>query len=95
MKEFLHREEINKFLKTNPIPAFLNNPFPSRKQLIDHMSNNGNSSSLEEIRMMSSETINLQTQSQNYDKPTDKKEENSSSDKSPLLVLPCPRLMVP
>ena len=32
--------------------------------------------------MMSSDTINLQTQSQSYDKPTDKKEDNSSSGKS-------------
>ena len=32
---------------------------------------------------MSSETVNLQNQSQNYDKTTDKKEENSSSDKAP------------
>ena len=47
------------------------------------MSNQGNSSSSEEIRMMSSDTINLQSWSQNYDKPTDKKEDHSSLGKSP------------
>ena len=83
MKECLHHEEINHFLKTNPTPAVLTDPFPSQQQLIDHMSNQGNSSSLEEIRMMSSDTIHLQTQSQNYDKPTYKQEDQSSSGKSP------------
>ena len=58
-------------------------PFPSQQQLIDHMSNQGNSSSSEEIHMMSSDTINLQTQSQNYDKPVDKKEDLSSLGKAP------------
>ena len=47
------------------------------------MSNQGNSSSLEKIHIMSSDTINLQTQSQNYDKPIDKKEDHSSLGKSP------------
>ena len=47
------------------------------------MSNQENSSSLEEINTMSSETINLQTWSQNYVKPADKKEDNSSLDKAP------------
>ena len=32
---------------------------------------------------MSLETVHLQTRSQNYDKPTDKKEDNSSSNKAP------------
>ena len=63
-------------------------PFPSQQKLIDHMSNQGNSSSSEEIRMMSSDTINLQTRSQNYDKPVYKKEDNSSSDKSPPISFP-------
>ena len=47
------------------------------------MSNQGNSSSSKKICMMSLETMNLQTQIQNYDKPTNKKEDISSSDKSP------------
>ena len=64
------------------------NPFPSQQQLIDHMSNHGNSSSLEEIHMMSSDTINLQTRSQNYEKPTDKKEDHFSSGKAPSTSSP-------
>ena len=56
----------------------LTDPFPSQQQLIDHMSNQGNSSSSEEIHMMYSDTINLQIGIQSYDKPTDKKEDNSS-----------------
>ena len=50
-------------------------PFPSQQQLVDHISDQGNSSSSEEIHMMSSDTIHLQTQSQNYDKPADKQED--------------------
>ena len=69
-------------MKTNPTHAVLTDPFPSQQQLIDHMSNQGHSSSLEEIRMMSSDTISLQTQSNNYDKPADKKEDHSSSGKA-------------
>ena len=40
-------EDISKFLKSNPTPAVLTNPFPSQQQLIDHMSNQGTSSSTE------------------------------------------------
>ena len=82
MKQCPRREEINQFLKTNPTPTILTDPFPSQQQLIDHMSNQGNSSSLEEICMMSLDTISLKTRSQSYDKPADKKEGNSSSRKS-------------
>ena len=52
------------------------------------MSNQGNSSLLEEICMMSSNTINLQTQSQNYDKPVDKKEYQSSLGKAHSTTSP-------
>ena len=38
--------------------------------------------------MMSSDTINLQTRSQSYDKPTEKKEDNSSSRKFPSTGSP-------
>ena len=72
-------DEISQFLKSNPAPTILMDPFPFQQQLVDHMSNQGNSSSSEEICMMSSDTIHLQTRSQNYDKPTDKKEDQSSS----------------
>ena len=43
MKECPCREEISKFLKSNPTPVVLTNPFPSQQQLIDHMSNQGTS----------------------------------------------------
>ena len=49
MKECSHHDEITQFLKTNPAPAVLMDPFPSQQQLIDHMSNQGNSSSIEEF----------------------------------------------
>ena len=82
-KECPHHDEISKFLKSNPVPAVLTNPFPSQQQLIDHMSNQGNSNSMKEIRMMSSETITLNTHSQYYDKTVEKKDENPSSRKAP------------
>ena len=59
------------------------------------MSNQGNSSSLEEICMMSSDTINMQTRSQNYDKPADKKDDNSSSGKAPSTSSPESLSIVP
>ena len=52
------------------------------------MSNQGNSSSSEEICMMSLDTITLQAQSYNSDKPTDKKEDHSSSGKAPSTSSP-------
>ena len=59
------------------------------------MSNQGNSSSSEKIRMMSSDTINLQTRSQNYEKPADKKEDQSSSGKVPSTSSPKSSSTVP
>ena len=59
LKECPRRDEISQFLKSNPAPIVLMDPFRSEQQLIDHMSNQGNSSSLEEICMMSLDTINL------------------------------------
>ena len=73
MKECPRHDEITQFLKTNSTPVVLTDSFPSQQQLIDHMSNQGNSSSSEEVHMMSSDTINLQTRSQSYDKPIEKK----------------------
>ena len=63
MKECPHCEEISKFLKSNPTPTVLIDPFPSQQQLIDHMSSQGTSNSTREIRMMSSKTISLTTRS--------------------------------
>ena len=81
-KDCPRRDKISQFLKSNPTPTVLTDPFPSQQQLIDHMYNQGNSSLSEEIRMMSLDTIHLQTRSQNYDKPMNKKEDQSSSGKS-------------
>ena len=83
MKECPYCGEINNFLKTNPAPTVLIDPFPSQQQLIDHMSNQGNSSSTEEVRMMSSKTVSLTTRIQSYDKSEEKKNENPSLDKAP------------
>ena len=82
-------------MKTNPAPAVLTDPFPSQQQLIDHMSNQGNCSSSEEIHMMYSDTISFQTQIQSYDKPVDKKEDNSSSGKAPSSGSPESSSIVP
>ena len=88
MKECPRREEISKFLKSNPTPMVLINPFPYQQQLIDHMSNQGTSSSTEEIRMMSSDTINLNNHSHSYDNLVEKKDENHSSKKVPSTSSP-------
>ena len=45
--------------------------------------------------MMSSDTINLQTRSQNYDKPIDKKEDHSSLGKAPSTSSPKSSSTVP
>ena len=47
------------------------------------MSSEGTSNSTKEIQMMSTETIGLTTRSQTYDKPVEKKDENTSSKKVP------------
>ena len=60
-KECPCRDEISQFLKSNPTPVVLTDPFPSQPQLIDHMSNQGKSSLSEKIRMMSLDTVHLQT----------------------------------
>ena len=88
MKEFHCRDEIIKFLKSNPSPTVLTDPFPYQHQLIDHMSNQEKPNSTEEIRMMSFETINLNTHSQSYDKTVEKKDENPYSDKVPSTSSP-------
>ena len=81
-QEWPRHDEISKFLKSNPTPTVLTDPFPSQQQLIDQMYNKGTSNSMKEIRMMSSETVNFSTHSQSYDKPVEKKDENPSSDKA-------------
>ena len=81
-------DNISKFLKSNPTPVVLTNPFPSQQQLIDHMSNQGTSGSREEIKMMSSDSINLNTHSHSYNKPIEKKDVNPSSKKVPSTSSP-------
>ena len=49
MKECPHHDEISKFLKSKPTLDVLTDYFPSQQQLIDHMSNQGNSSSTEKF----------------------------------------------
>ena len=83
MKEFPHREEINKFLKNNPTPVVLTDPFMSQWKLIDHTSLHGPYSSMEEIRVMSAKNVGLATRTQTYDKPFKKKDEGTSSNKNP------------
>ena len=73
MKECPRCDEIRNFLKSNPAPIVLTDPFPSQQQLIDHMSKQGNSSSTEEVWMMSSKTVSLTTHSHSYDKSKEKK----------------------
>ena len=67
-KDCPHCEEINIFLKNNPTPTVLTDPFLSQQQLIDHMSSQGTSNSTEEIQMISAETANLTTHIQTYEK---------------------------
>ena len=95
-KECPRWNEISQFLKSDCAPTVLTDPFPSQKQqLVDHMSNQGNSSSSKEIHMMSSDTIHLQTRSKNYDKHVDKKEDQSSSMKAPSTSSPESSFTVP
>ena len=88
MKECPCHEEMSKFLKSNPSPTVLTDPFLSQQQLIDHMSNQGTSSSKEEIILMSLDTINLNACSHSYDKRIEKKDENPSSKKVPSTSSP-------
>ena len=67
------------FLKNNPTPTILTDPFPSQQQLIDHASLHGASSSMEEIKMISAEIVGLTTRTKEYGKTTDKKDEGNSS----------------
>ena len=87
-KECPRRDKISKFLKSNPVPTVLTDPFPSQQQLIDHMSNHGTSNSIEEIKKMSFETVSFSTRSQSYDQAIEKKDENPSSNKVPSTSSP-------
>ena len=68
-------------MKISPTPTVLKDPFPTQQQLIDHQSLHGPSSSIDEVNMISSETINLNTRAHIYDPPPEKKPDEVSSDK--------------
>ena len=74
-------------MKNSPTPVVLKDPFPSQQQLIDHNSLNENSSPTDKVRMMSSETVNLNTRSQSYDPPLEKKPDDVPL-KKPLVSTP-------
>ena len=59
----------------------MKDPFPSQQQLIDHKSLNETSSSTDEVCMMSSETVNLNTREHGYDPPLEKKPDDIPSEK--------------
>ena len=60
-KECPRREEMNKFLKNNPTSTVLTEPFQYQQQLVDHTYLHEPSSSMDEIRMMSIETVGMTT----------------------------------
>ena len=72
-KECPRREEVNKFLKGSSNPTVLKDPFPTQQQLIYHQSLHWPSSSIDEVKMMSNETINLNTRAHSYHPPLEKK----------------------
>ena len=80
--------EVSKFLKTSPTLAFLKDPFPSQQNLIDHKSLNETSLFTDEVRMMSSEMVNLNTRSHSYDPPPEKKSYDLPSKKSSASTPP-------
>ena len=81
MRECPRHEEVSNFLETSPTLAALKDPFPSQQQLIDHKSLNKTSSSTDEVQMMSSETVNLNTRSHSYDPPSENKPNYVPSEK--------------
>ena len=68
-------------MKTSLTLEVLKDPFPSQQQLIDHKSLNETSSSIDEVWMMSSESVNLNTRSQSYDPLPEKKHDDVSPEK--------------
>ena len=72
-KECPRCEVVNNFLKISPTPTILTDPFPTQQQLIDRQSLHRPSSSIDEVKMISSETINLNTREHSFDPPLEKK----------------------
>ena len=87
-KECPLREEVGKFLKASPTTGILKDPFPSQQQLIDHKSLNETYSSIDEVRMMSSETVNLNTREHSYEPPLENKSDDIPSEKTSTSTPP-------
>ena len=56
--------------------------------MIDHKSLNETSSSIDEVHMMSSETVNLNTRAHSYDPAPEKKPDDSPSEKTSTSTPP-------
>ena len=87
-KECPRREEVGKILKSSPTPTVLKYPFSSQQQLIDHKSLNEASSSIDEVCMMSSEMVNLNTRAHSYDPPPENKPDDIPSEKTSTSTPP-------
>ena len=74
-------------MKKSPTPPVRKGPFPTQQQLIDHQSLHGPSSSIDEVKMMSNETIHLNTRAHSYDPPPKKKPNEVPANK-PLASTP-------
>ena len=68
-------------MKISPTSVVIKDSFPTQQQLIDHQYLHGPCSSIDEVKMMSSETINLNTRAHNYDPPPKKKPDEVSPEK--------------
>ena len=66
----------------------MKDPFPSQHQLIDHKSLHETSSSTDEFRMMSSETVHLNTRAHTYDPPPKNKPNDIPSEKTSTSTPP-------
>ena len=76
-------------MKNSPTPAVLTDPLSTQKQLIDHQSLHGpSSSSIDEFKMNSSETIHLNTRSKSYDPPIENKTDDVPSEKPSVAIPP-------
>ena len=74
----------------NPSTPFSKNPhwYCCKVELIDHKSLNETSSSIDEVRMMSSEMVSLNTRSHSYDPPMENKPDDFPSKKNSTSTPP-------
>ena len=81
--------EVSNFLKKAYTPTVLIDPFHTQQQLIDHQSLHGPSSStIDEFKMNSSETIDLNTRSKCYEPPIENKTDDVPSEKPSVAIPP-------